>query len=301
MKPALVILAAGMGSRYGGLKQIDGVGSNNEPIIEYTIYDAKEAGFEKVYLIIRKEHESLFDEALVNKVRKHIEVEYVYQDLTDLPKGYSVPENREKPWGTTHALLACRNQVKEPFMICNADDYYGKEAFKVMYDFLTSEVSDTNFSMVGYLLENTLTDNGTVSRGVCVVENDYLKDVVERLKIKQVDGVTKYFDNDEKGVVIPENSYVSMNYWGFSPKVFAYFEPLFEQFLKEKVAENPMKAECLLPSSVDILIKNGIAKVKVLRSSSRWYGVTYREDKPNVVAALDSFRKQGLYPEHLWD
>ena len=298
-KPTLVILAAGMGSRYGGLKQIDTVGNNGESIIDFSIYDAKEAGFEKVVLIIRKEHEEAFRKCLTDKVSKHMEVEFAYQDMYDIPEGIKVPEGREKPWGTTHALLACRNIVKGPFAICNADDFYGKDAYRVIYNYLKNEISDDNYGMVGYLCNNTLTDNGTVTRGVCENTDGYLSKIVEVQKIARKDGKPVYEDNGEWKELDP-NTLVSMNFWGFTPKIFEDCEVLFKDFIGEAVKENPMKCEHVIPTAIGTLVKENKCKVKMLSSKDEWFGVTYKEDKPSVVAKIQKMKDDGIYPFDLW-
>ena len=298
-KPTLVILAAGMGSRYGGLKQIDTVGNNGESIIDFSIYDAKEAGFEKVVLIIRKEHEEAFRKCLTDKVSKHMEVEFAYQDMYDIPEGIKVPEGREKPWGTTHALLACRNIVKGPFAICNADDFYGKDAYRVIYNYLKNEISDDNYGMVGYLCNNTLTDNGTVTRGVCENTDGYLSKIVEVQKIARKDGKPVYEDNGEWKELDP-NTLVSMNFWGFTPKIFEECEVLFKDFIGEAVKENPMKCEHVIPTAIGTLVKEKKCKVKMLSSKDEWFGVTYKEDKPSVVAKIQKMKDDGIYPFDLW-
>ena len=298
-KPTLVILAAGMGSRYGGLKQIDTVGNNGESIIDFSIYDAKEAGFEKVVLIIRKEHEEAFRKCLTDKVSKHMEVEFAYQDMYDIPEGIKVPEGREKPWGTTHALLACRNIVKGPFAICNADDFYGKDAYRVIYNYLKNEISDDNYGMVGYLCNNTLTDNGTVTRGVCENTDGYLSKIVEVQKIARKDGKPVYEDNGEWKELDP-NTLVSMNFWGFTPKIFEECEVLFKDFIGEAVKENPMKCEHVIPAAIGTLVKENKCKVKMLSSKDEWFGVTYKEDKPSVVAKIQKMKDDGIYPFDLW-
>lgn len=291
----LVILAAGMGSRYGGLKQIDKFGINGEAIIDFSIYDAIEAGFNKLVLIIRKEHEEIFEEVLVAPIRKHIDVEYAFQDVNDVPDWFEIPEGREKPWGTTHALLSAKENVTTPFMICNADDYYGKKAFKVMADFL-NEVADNEASMMGYVLDNTLTDHGTVTRGVCESVDGYLNKIVETEGIKRTDlGVV---DGDNN--IIPDGTLVSMNFWGFTPDIFNLMEDKFVEFLKDDVNKDPLKSEALLPNDVGDLVEAGKLKVSVLETSDSWFGVTYQEDKPKVLETFKKFQTTGVYPEKLW-
>ena len=299
-KPTLVILAAGMGSRYGGMKQIDGVGSHGEPIIEFSIYDAKEAGFGKVVLIIRKEHEAAFRKALTDKIEPHMEVEFAYQDMDDIPADITVPEGREKPWGTTHALLACRNIVHEPFAIINADDFYGKDAYKVIYDFLTTEASDGHYAMVGYPCMNTLTDHGTVTRGVCEKDEDgNLTHIVEVKEIAKKDGHAIYKDGEE-WKPLADDALVSMNFWGFTPAVFKDCESIFDTFIRAGVKENPLKCEHVIPTAVGELVKENKCTVKMLSSSDRWFGVTYKEDKPLVVARIQEMKDLGVYPDVLW-
>ena len=301
MKETLVILAAGMGSRYGGMKQIDGVGSKNEPIIEFTIYDAIEAGFKKIVLIIRKEHEELFEEALVKKIRPHIEVEYAYQDLKDIPEGVEIPAERVKPWGTTHALLACRNILKDdPFVVCNADDYYGKDAFRKVIDFFHNGISDYNYCMVGYKVENTLSDNGTVTRGVCQRNDEgYLTSIKEVMNIRKGPKGAE-FEDEGKYVELPEGTPVSMNFWGFTPMILKQLNEIFAKEMPEAIKTNPLKYEALLPNHVGFLVRDKKATVKVLTSEDSWFGVTYKEDKPHVVEKFKEFKDTGLYPEELF-
>lgn len=293
----LVILAAGMGSRYGGLKQIDKFGANGEAIIDFSIFDAIEAGFNKLVLIIRKEHEEIFEEVLVKNVRPHIEVEYAFQDRNDVPEWFTVPEGREKPWGTTHALLAAKNHVDSAFVIINADDYYGKESFVEMARFLREDVKDDHAAMMGFIVDNTITDNGTVTRGVCQTEGGYLTDIVEMDGIKRTEaGVVGGPD----GTLIEDGTKVSMNFWGFTPEIFNLMESKFEAFLKNDVDANPLKSEALLPNDVGLLIKDGVLKVQVLSTPERWFGVTYQEDKPMVLKQFAEFQSSGKYPEKLW-
>ena len=299
-KPALVILAGGMGSRYGGMKQIDGVGSHGEPIIEFSIFDAKEAGFEKVVLIIRKEHEQAFRKALTDRIEPYMDIQFAYQDLYDIPEGFTVPEGREKPWGTTHALLSCRKILKEPFAILNADDFYGKDAYKVIYKFLSEEVSDGNYAMVGYPCGNTLTDNGTVTRGVCQKDAEgNLTAIREVQKIIRKDGQA-YFQEDGEWKPIAQDALVSMNFWGFTPQIFKDCAPIFEKFLAENIEVNPMTCEHVIPTAVGDLVAADKCKVRVLSSADKWFGVTYKEDKPEVVARIAEMKNAGIYPDVLW-
>ncbi|MFI3283548.1 MAG: sugar phosphate nucleotidyltransferase [Erysipelotrichaceae bacterium] len=298
-EPMIVILAAGMGSRYGGLKQIDTVGSNGESIIDFTIYDAIAAGFKKVVLIIRKEHEEAFEASLVSKIRNKIEVAYAYQDLNDVPQGIVVPEGREKPWGTTHALLACREIIDGPFMICNADDYYGKDAFVTMYHYLKNEVSDSNYGMVGYELVNTLTENGTVTRAICKQEDGKLVEIEEIQNIRK-HGEKAEYDVNGTWVEATDDMLASMNFWGFTPKVFEECTELFETFVKEALVSNPMKGEHVIPTAVGQLLEKNAITIKVMASKDKWFGVTYKEDKPTVVNSLAEYKEKGLYPFDLW-
>ncbi len=303
-KPVLVIMAAGMGSRYQGLKQIDPVGKNGEIIMDFSLYDARLAGFEKVIFIIKREFEDDFRRAVGDKVSRHMEVQYAFQDLDDIPEGYKVPEGRVKPWGTSHAVLACRHILKGPFAVINADDYYGRKAFKLIYDHLVSTQDDDKYryAMVGYKLENTMTDHGYVSRGICVISEDgYLQEVNERTHIEKRDGKPHYTEDGETFVPLPEDSMVSMNLWGFTPSFMKELEKRFPTFLDKTIKDNPMKGEYLLPHVVDELIKEGIATVKVLNTTDKWYGVTYREDKPAVTAALTQMQDSGLYPQPMWE
>lgn len=299
-KPTLAILAAGMGSRYGGMKQIDGVGNHGEPIIDFSIFDAHEAGFEKVVLIIKKEHEDLFRKALTNKVSKHMEVEFAYQEMDDIPKGITIPEGRIKPWGTTHALLALRNVVHEPFAIINADDFYGKDAYKVLYQYLANKITDDNYAMVGYACKNTLSDSGTVTRGLCNSENGYLTHIQEIQKIAKKDGKAVYEENGE-WKTIADDALVSMNFWGFTPKIFEECEGILENYLKEAIKENPLKCEHVIPTAIGDLVAEGKCKVKMLSSKDQWFGVTYQEDKPMVMEKIQQMKEKGIYPDILWD
>ena len=301
MKETLVILAAGMGSRYGGLKQIDTIGSNGESIIDFTIYDAIQVGFKKLVLIIRKEHEALFEEHLVKKIRPFIEVEYAYQDLNDIPEGYKVPEGREKPWGTTHALLACRNILKDdPFIICNADDFYGRDSFKVIYDYFQNGIGDDDYCMAGFKLGNTLSDNGSVTRAICEKdENNNLTSIVEVMSIKKTANGAAY-EKDGEYVDIDVEVPVSMNFFGFMPSVCSKLEKIFKEDFGTGIEKNPLKYEALLPNHVGVMVKKGLCNVRVIPTSSQWFGVTYKEDKPKVVAKIQEYKDNGLYPFDLW-
>lgn len=297
--PTLVILAAGMGSRYGGMKQIDGVGNHGEPIIDFSIYDAYRAGFKKVVLIIKREHEELFKKALTDRVSKSMEVAFAYQDMDNIPSNYSVPEGRVKPFGTTHALLACKGIVNEPFAIINADDFYGRNAYEEIYHFLTTEVRDDHYAMVGYPCKNTLTDNGTVTRGICKEKDGYLTSIKEIQKIARKDGKAIYESNGE-WIDLADDTLVSMNFWGFTPKIFDECAGIFENFLKENLDKDPMKCEHVIPTAVEDLVSNNVCKVKMLSSKDNWFGVTYREDKPNVVKNIQEMKDKGIYPDVLW-
>ena len=300
MKPTLVILAAGMGSRYGGLKQIDAIGNNGEAIIDFTIFDAIEAGFKKVVFIIRQEHKDVFEKNLGSKIRHKIEVEYAFQDLHDIPEGCEVPEGREKPWGTTHALLAARHIVKDdPFIICNADDFYGKDSFKKVMNFFMESTDDNEYCMAGYKLSNTLSDNGTVTRGFCENTNGYLSGIREVMKIRKSSDGAEY-EEGETWIKCDPQTPVSMNLWGFKPGIMSKMEVIFKEQFPEGVKNNPLKYEALLPNNVGDLVKRGECRVKVLTSEDSWFGVTYKEDKPSVVAKIQSFKDQGLYPFDLW-
>ena len=304
-KPVLVVMAAGMGSRYGGLKQIDPVDKEGHIIMDFSIYDAVRAGFKKVVFIIKKENEADFKAAIGDRISKIIEVAYVFQDLNNLPEGYSIPKGRVKPWGTGHAILSCLDEVDGPFAVINADDYYGSHAFQMAYDFLSqNEEGDTySYMMVGYKLENTLTDNGHVARGVCVTDEDgHLVKINERTHIeKREDGAAYTEDDGKTWVEIPEGSTVSMNMWGFSASILKELKDRFSKFLDENLESNPLKCEYFLPFVVDELLTEKKATVKVLKSMDKWYGVTYKEDKPVVVAAIQKLKDEGLYPQKLWE
>ena len=285
----LVIMAAGMGSRFGGLKQAEPVGKNGEAIVDYSVYDAVAAGFDKVVFVIKHAIEDDFKRLVGDRISQKVKVEYAFQEMEDLPEGFVCPATRQKPWGTGQAILACRDIVKEPFAVINADDYYGKTAFKVLYEELKKQ-NEGEYSMVGFRLKNTLTENGTVSRGVCESEDGYLVDVNEVTKIQDC----KAFDDE--GKVIAEydpETLVSMNMWGLTPDIFDYLLEDFKIFLKDNLAEP--KKEFYIPLEIDSLIKRGEKKVKILSSDDRWYGVTYREDKQGVVDAIAEMTAKGMY------
>lgn len=301
-EPVLTILAAGMGSRYGGLKQIDVVGNNGESMIDFSIYDAYQAGFKKVILIIKKEHETAFEQSLGHKLRRFMEVEYSYQELTDIPEGFVIDPNRVKPWGTTHALLTLKDKVDGPFMIINADDYYGKDSFKQMYKFLTTEVSDDNYGMVAYTLNNTLSDSGSVTRAICETDDGYLTKITEVKQIERKDGVIKFSNDDGKTwETVDGNLPSSMNYWGFTPRIFKQCEQIFTKFLTENLTKDPLKCEHVIPTAVGDIIAAKEGKVKVMTSKDRWFGVTYQADKPHVQEQFLKYKEAGLYPFDLWE
>lgn len=284
----LVVMAAGMGSRFGGLKQIEPIGKNGEVILDFSVYDAIEAGFSKVVFVIKHEIEKDFKEIIEKRIAKKVKVEYAYQEVTKLPDGYICPADRTKPWGTAHAILCCKDIVNEPFAVINADDYYGKSAFKQMADFLMSNEND--YSMVGFRLQNTLTENGHVSRGVCEIENGILQSVTERTKIMDC----KYTEDDGKSwTALDPDTVVSMNLWGFTPDIFGYIEEGFKKFLDERI--NEPKSEYYLPSVVSSLIERNEKQVKVLIAEDKWYGVTYKEDKEKVVSAIVAKMDSGEY------
>lgn len=298
-KPALVILAAGMGSRYGGLKQMDSFTPEGDTIIDFSIYDALQAGFGKFVFIIRKSFEKEFKEIFNKKLEGKAEVAYVYQELESVPDRFVNPE-RTKPWGTGHALLMCKDAVDTNFAIINADDFYGKHAFETMAKSLMNIDSDSyHFNMIAYSLKNTVSDYGFVSRGECQVnDKGYLLDVTERIHIEKIDGKLQRKDDQGKLISIDENAVVSMNFWGFTPKCFDFGTTLFENFLEENT-EN-LKAEFFLPSVVNEILKSGKATVEVLKSDAKWFGVTYKEDKEIVQKAIGELKNKKIYPTKLW-
>jgi NDP-sugar pyrophosphorylase family protein len=299
MKPSLLVLAAGMGSRYGGNKQLDQVGPSGETIIDYSIYDAKRAGFGKVVFVIRRDIEEQFKETFVKRLKNVIEIDYVFQELGNLPEGFAVPSDRQKPWGTSHAILVAKDKIKEPFGVINSDDYYGVDAFKILYKFLTEDKNESNYCIVGYKLGNTLSDHGQVNRGICKVSpKGLLENIVETRGIeKTADGAVAP-DTDGKMQHYTGDEIVSMNLWGFKPSCFNFLNIEFVNFLLTKIADP--KSELDIPTSVDKFVKKGEMTIQILTSDSRWFGVTYREDKPFVVESIRKMVDAGIYPERLF-
>lgn len=300
MKPTLFVLAAGMGSRYGGLKQLDGLGPNGETIMDYSIYDAIRGGFGKVVFVIRKDFEQDFRDKILSKYENHIPVELVFQDIHDLPAGFTCPADRVKPWGTNHAVLMGKNVIKEPFAVINADDFYGRDSFAV----LGKALADMNgkkddYCMVGYRVGNTLSESGSVARGVCSTDaDDYLTTVVERTAIERIDGKISFKDEDGVMQTIDDNTPVSMNMWGFTPDYFEYSEEFFKEFLKDNI--DNLKSEYFIPLMVNKLINDGTARVKVLDTTSKWFGVTYAADRQGVVDKINALVEAGEYPAKLF-
>ena len=304
-RPVLVVMAAGMGSRYGGLKQLDPVGPHGQLIIDYSIYDARRAGFDTVVFVIKREHEAEFRAAIGDRLGGAMTVKYAFQALEDLPEGERVPEGRVKPWGTAQAVLAARHVVDGPFAVVNADDYYGPEGFRAVYDYLTAHpdgAAGYEYAMVGYRLENTVTEHGSVSRGVCREDEDgYLERVTERTRIEKDGTAIRYTeDGGATWTVLPGDTVVSMNLWGFTRSYLEEAWARFPAFLDNAAKTNPLKGEYFLPAVVSQLLEEQKARVRLLSSADKWYGVTYKEDKPVVVAALAAMRENGLYPEKLW-
>jgi len=301
MKPSLLVLAAGMGSRYGGLKQIDPLGPNGETIMDYSIYDAIQAGFGKIFFVIRHSFEQEFRERFLDKFEKTVEVEVLFQELDSLPKGFVADPQRERPFGTNHAVLMAKDAIKEPFAIINADDFYERESFEVMAKHLQTLKGKTNeYCMVGYAIGNTLSENGTVNRGVCTTDkNNMLVSIQERYHIECVGSRVQYKDEHGVEVELDEKTPVSMNFWGFTPDYFDYSEEAFKKFLKEN--EGNIKAEFGIPTMVNELIQSGKVQIKVLDTPSKWFGVTYSDDRPQVVMEINSLVRKGVYPQKLWN
>ena len=299
--PTLVILAAGMGSRFGGLKQIRPVDERGHAIIDYSLYDAYRAGFRRVVFIIKHEIEADFKAAVGTRMEKYFDVKYVFQQLDMLPEGYAVPEGRVKPWGTGHAVLCCKDAVDGPFAVINADDFYGPGAYKAIYDFLAQDRPESEHAMVAYLLRNTVTENGYVARGVCQVEDGLLTGVTERTHIEKRGGDAAYTEDGETWQPLSGDVPVSMNFWGFSPAMLRELDRRFPAWLDANLKTNPLKGEYFLPSVANAVIEEGLGTVRVLPCHEQWYGMTYKEDLPGVAAALKSMRENGIYPEKLLD
>ncbi len=298
MQPTLLILAAGMASRYGSMKQVEAFGPSGETIMEYSIYDAIRAGFKKVVFIIREEFVDNFKKTFDPKLQGKVEIDYVFQDLKSFLGGRTVPADRTKPWGTAHAVLCAKDAVKEPFAVINADDFYGKDAFQKAYDFLTSAVNEKTYSIIGYELLKTLSDNGTVNRGVCQTDSaNNLTSIAERLNISEKEGKIVCEDNQEPRE-LPRDSKVSMNFWCFDPSVFSYSEKLFSDFLDKDI--NTPKSEFFIPIVADKFISDKVGVIKVIPTSAQWFGVTYKEDAPEVKASLNKLISAGEYPDNLW-
>ena len=303
MKPTLLLLAAGMGSRYGGLKQLDGLGPNGETIMDYSIYDAIKAGFGKIVFVIRKDFEQDFREKILSKYEGHVPVELCFQSLDALPEGFTCPEGRVKPWGTNHAVLMAKDVIREPFCVINCDDFYNRDAFMVIGKFLADlpEGSQNRYAMVGFRVGNTLSENGTVARGICSKDSDEcLTTVVERTEIMRVDGPVCYKDEQGQWVAVDDNTPVSMNIWGFTPDYFTHSEEYFKTFLSDPANMANPKAEFFIPLMVNKLINDGTATVKVLDTTSKWFGVTYAADRQSVVDKIQTLVNEGVYPEKLW-
>lgn len=304
MKPTLLLLAAGMGSRYGGLKQLDGVGPSGETIMDYSIYDAIKAGFGKLVFVIRHYFEDDFRKKIISKYEGHIPCEMVYQELDELPEGFTCPPDRTKPWGTNHAVMMGASVIKEPFAVINCDDFYGRSSFMAIGKYLSElpEGSKNAYCMVGFRISNTLSESGTVSRGLCTTnEQNKLTSVVERTKIQRLDGEVKYIDENGEWVSTPDNTPVSMNFWGFTPDYFEYSKEFFKTFLSDPKNMSNLKAEFYIPSMVDKLITDKTVTVEVLDTTSKWFGVTYPEDRQGVVDKLRALVDAGEYPEKLFD
>ena len=299
--PTLVILAAGMGSRFGGLKQIRPVDERGHAIIDYSLFDAYRAGFRRVIFIIKHEIEADFKAAVGARMEKYFDVKYVFQQLDMLPAGYAVPEGRVKPWGTGHAVLCCKDAVDGPFAVINADDFYGPGAYKAIYDFLAQDRPESEHAMVAYLLRNTVTENGYVARGVCQVEDGLLTGVTERTHIEKRGGDAAYTEDGETWHALSGDVPVSMNFWGFSPAMLRELEARFPAWLDANLKTNPLKGEYFLPSVANAVIEEGLGTVRVLPCHEQWYGMTYKEDLPGVAAALKNMRENGIYPEELLD
>ncbi len=300
MKPVLIIMAAGMGSRFGGLKQITPVGDRGEIIMDFSLYDARKAGFEKAVFVIKKDNEADFRKVIGARAEKHMAVEYVFQELTDIPDGFSVPEGRQKPWGTGHAVRACRHVVDGPFAVINADDFYGPGAFRALYDFLSADGPENEHAMVGYRLRNTVTENGYVSRGICSSADGWLTDITERTHVEKRGDNAAFTEDGEHYFDLPGDTLVSMNFWGFRKNMMDAFDRRFADFLRNDVPANPLKAEYYLPSVANAEMAEHGARVRLLPCEETWYGVTYREDLPTVKEAVARMKEEKIYPASLW-
>ena len=300
-EPTLVIMAAGMGSRFGGLKQIMPVDDLGHAIIDYSMFDARRAGFKKVAFIIKRGIEESFKETVGSRMEKYFDVKYVFQELCKLPEGYEVPQGREKPWGTGHAVLCCRGELDGPFAVINADDFYGAGAYRAIYEFLSAERSEGEYAMVGYELKNTVTENGHVARGICTLRDGYLESITERTHIEKRGEDAAFTEDGEHYTALSGDTTVSMNFWGFSPMMLEELNSRFPAFLDRGLKENPLKCEYFLPFVADEQLREGLATVRVLPCGDAWYGMTYREDLPTVRAAIASLREAGVYPENLWE
>ena len=300
-EPTLVIMAAGMGSRFGGLKQITSVDDQGHAIIDFSLFDARRAGFKKIVFIIKHEIEDSFKAAIGARMENFFDVQYVYQQLDRLPEGYSVPDGREKPWGTGHAVLCCRGTVTGPFAVINADDFYGCGAYEAIYSFLSADRPDSEYAMVGYKLRNTVTENGHVARGVCEIENGFLRDITERTHIEKRGSDAAYTEDGEHFTPLSGDTTVSMNFWGFSTKMLDELGARFPAFLDRSLPENPLKCEYFLPFVANEQLQEGSASVRVLDCNETWYGMTYRADLDSVRAAIAAMKDAGVYPARLWD
>lgn len=300
-EPTLVIMAAGMGSRFGGLKQITSVDDQGHAIIDFSLFDARRAGFKKIVFIIKHEIEDSFKAAIGSRMEKYFDVQYVYQQLDRLPEGYSVPDGREKPWGTGHAVLCCRGTVTGPFAVINADDFYGRGAYEAIYSFLSADRPDSEYAMVGYKLRNTVTENGHVARGICEIENGFLRDITERTHIEKRGSDAAYTEDGEHFTPLSGDTTVSMNFWGFSTKMLDELNARFPAFLDRSLQDNPLKGEYFLPFVANEQLQEGSASVRVLDCNETWYGMTYRADLDSVRAAIAAMKYAGIYPARLWD
>lgn len=300
-EPTLVIMAAGMGSRFGGLKQITSVDDQGHAIIDFSLFDARRAGFKKIVFIIKHEIEDSFKAAIGARMENFFDVQYVYQQLDRLPEGYSVPDGREKPWGTGHAVLCCRGTVTGPFAVINADDFYGCGAYEAIYSFLSADRPDSEYAMVGYKLRNTVTENGHVARGVCEIENGFLKGITERTHIEKRGNDAAYTEDGTNFTPLSGDTTVSMNFWGFSPRMLDELNSRFPAFLERSLPENPLKCEYFLPFVADEQLQEGSTSVRVLDCNETWYGMTYRADLGSVRAAIAAMKDAGIYPARLWE